>query len=90
MSTNQISKPVKDSNTEENKIKEFENRIVYFVIEKESDAELCGIPLYVMVAYQLYKLPTVSLYATSHLDLLISPSNSSAVQDFASVYLHLW
>ena len=38
----------------------------------------CGIPLYVMVAYQL---PTVSLYATSHLDLLISPSNSSAVQD---------
>ena len=39
MSTNQISKPVKNSNTEENKIKEFENRIVYFVIEKESDAD---------------------------------------------------
>ena len=34
-----------------------------------------------MVAYQLQKLPTVSLYATSHLDLLISPSNSSALQD---------
>ena len=39
MSTNQISKPVEDSITEENKIKEFENRIVYFVIEKESDAD---------------------------------------------------
>ena len=39
MSTNQISKPVEDSNTEENKIKEFENWIMYFVIEKESDAD---------------------------------------------------
>ena len=36
---------------------------------------------YLMVAYQLQKLPTVSVYATSHLDLLISPSNSSALQD---------
>ena len=32
MSTNQISKPVEDSNTEENKIKEFEDWIMYFVI----------------------------------------------------------
>ena len=40
MSTNQISKPVEDSNTEGNKIKEFENWIVYFVIEKESDADV--------------------------------------------------
>jgi len=38
MSTNQISKPVEDGNTEENKIKEFEGWIMYFVIEKESDA----------------------------------------------------
>ena len=39
MSTNQISTPVEDRNTEENKIKEFDNWIVYFIIEKESDAD---------------------------------------------------
>ena len=39
MSTNEISKPVEDSNTEGNKIKEFENWIVYFVSEKKSDAD---------------------------------------------------
>ena len=78
MSTNQISKPVEDSNTEENKIKEFENWIMYFVIEKESDAD--AVWHFVMVAYQLQKLPTLCMYATSYLDLLISLSNSSAVQ----------
>ena len=72
MSTNQISKPVEDSNTEENKIKEFENWIMYFfIVKKKREMQmLYGIFLYVTVAYQLQKLPTVSVYATSHLDLL--------------------
>ena len=41
MSTNQISKPVEDSNTEGNKIKEFEYWIMYFVIEKSDADAVC-------------------------------------------------
>ena len=52
MSTNQISKPVEDSNSEENKIKEFElDWIMQFVIEKESDGDAVWHFFYVTVAY---------------------------------------
>ena len=94
MSTNQISKPVEDSNTEENKIKEFENWIVYFFIEKESDADavwhffICYGSLSTTEATYSKRICYFTPGSSS-----FSHFNSSALQDmghFASVYLHLW
>ena len=68
MSTNQISKPVDDSNTEGDKTKEFEDWIMYFVIEKGSDADVVWHFFICMLRYPInQRATTVSLHAISHL-----------------------
>ena len=59
LNTNQISKPV---NTEQDKIKGFEDWIMHFVIEKESDADAAWDSF--ILYGSLYT--TVSSHANSH------------------------